>query len=582
MKLKLNKNHVLMKNQITFLLCALVTFIGMAQTDFNGTQMDVPERTPELKALYQQAKDLENTGTAAEINANRLAIKNAWQEVDPAVAALYKPIEHGNATLPNVIEGSYEESRSIEDWNADGLLRTGYIDGVDMDVTRHGGDIYIASFENYANNGDDAYLFVYRSTDNGNSFELWMSTAYPNTLFEKMQILTIDGNGEDYLLVYLLDDNGKFFVSRIKISNKTLDSQIIQLDVLDFGVDRNYPGDTAAQRVFATYSVTGGCSQSGELHSARSTAGSYGFDWVDETALGICADQVEFAYGRDGGCYTIFTGGNSGSLYANFNDNYNDPASWDTQEILAYGSDTESLNPTIRAARKAPSEDKVIVFTSSRDAGSGNHYDAKGYLRENGGSYTVFSNYGAGGGGLYSILQPDSWVRQDNGVETIRTSYVRHRIDDSENNTNRSLTFNGTGFDPFEPVADSHRDVFEGFQSVIAETQDNLPCMAFTGTDTGGNYGYNLYFDRKSTLGVEENELEGLVYYPNPAQDILNLSAQTTLEQVAIYSVLGKKVLQVSPGQKNATLNVSSLAAGIYLLKIEANGQTGTYKIIKE
>ena len=81
-----------MKNVITFLMCSLCIITGIAQSDFNGNSIIIPERTSELEALYEQAKVLEQNGTAAEINANRIAIKNAWQEIDPNVAALYKPI----------------------------------------------------------------------------------------------------------------------------------------------------------------------------------------------------------------------------------------------------------------------------------------------------------------------------------------------------------------------------------------------------------------------------------------------------------------------------------------------------------
>lgn len=573
-----------MKNVFTFLMCTFCILTGIAQTDSSGTLMTTPERTPELEALYQQASQLESNGTAAEINANRLAIKNAWQDVDPAIAALYKPTENENVSVPNITEGSYEESRSPEDWDIDGLLREGFIDGLDMDVTGNSGDIYVTAFENYI--GTDANLYIYRSTDNGNSFEFWKSLVFNNTVFTKIETISIDGNGDNYLLAYMLNEDSLFFAVRINMATKAVDNDIVSTDVTDFGVDRNYPGDTSGQRVYATYSKTSsGCSEGGVLHSARSTAGSYGFNWVDETSLGTCAKHVEFAYGKDGGSYTTFVGGNSGNLYAKYNSNSNDPGSWAANENIVTGVSTESLNPTIRAARNSPATDKVIIFTSSRDAGSTGNYNAKGYKRVNGGSYTEFVHFSAGGSGDWSIVQPNSWVRRANGTETMRTSYIRQKIDASENNANRSLTFNGTGFDPLEPVADSNKDVFEGFPAAIAETEDGLPCMAFAGTDTstGIRYGYDLYFDRKSDIaGVDENAIEALTVYPNPAKDILNLSSKKTIEDVSIYSLLGQEVMQLSPEQKSPSINISSLASGVYVMKVEVDGQTGTYKIVKE
>tara|TARA_R100000306_G_scaffold37095_1_gene37375 strand:+ start:4320 stop:4655 length:336 start_codon:yes stop_codon:yes gene_type:complete len=106
-----------MKNVITFLMCSLCIITGIAQSDFSGNNIIIPERTPELEALYQQAKTLEENGTAAEINANRMAIKNAWQEVDPDVAALYKPIATNRVpeTVENLpINGIYSPDRILE------------------------------------------------------------------------------------------------------------------------------------------------------------------------------------------------------------------------------------------------------------------------------------------------------------------------------------------------------------------------------------------------------------------------------------------------------------------------------------
>lgn len=567
-----------MKNVITLLMCTFCILTGIAQTESTGNQMAIPERTPALNALYQQAKQLEDTGTAAEINTNRLATKSAWQEVNPTVAALYRPV--APAIVPSATEGNYEESRSPEDWDTDQLLREGFIDGVDMDVTEDG-DIYVAAFESYIGTDDDTNLYVYRSTDDGNSFTLWKSLVISAVTIHKMQAISIDGDGDQYLVAYMNSDISLFGV-RINMANGDFVVQGIANDVTDFSMDRDWPGDTDATRVYGIYTKE---DASPQIYSARSTAGSYGFDWVDETAVpGTNLGDIAFAYGRLGACYTTYVGLGSGTLYARPNLDYNDPASWGgAAEYVTDGTITEVKNPTIRAARNSPSSDNVIIFASTRDAGSTDHYNAKGYKRENGGTFDEFTSYSAGGGGNWSIVQTDSWIRREANMETIRTSYIRERIDGSENNTNRSLTYNGTDFDPLEPVSDNNIDVFQGFPAAIAETEDGLPCMAFAGSSTAVNDGYNLYFDRKSeTAGVNDNKLEGVTVYPNPSSAILNLSAKNTIDKVSIYSVLGQEVMQVSPEQKNPSLNVSSLASGVYVMKVEVDGQTGTYKIIIE
>ncbi len=565
-------------------MCSLCIITGIAQSDLSGDQMVIPERTPELEALYQEAKTLEQNGTAAEINANRLAIKNAWQTIDPKVSALYKPLETTGILKiggeewhrGTIIKKRTEQSRSPEDWDTDRLLREGFIDGLDMDVTSSG-NIYIAAFENMTGSGSDSNLYVYRSLDGGNSFALWKNQPVIGSFFSKIQAISMDGSGDNYLLVYSAFENGTFQVLRWNMATGVFDYQSVASGVIDFGVDRNYPTDTASQRVFATYQKSDNFT-----YSARSTAGSYGFGWVDETSLGIVGEQIEFAYGLNGGCYTTFIGFVSRSLRATVNNNYNDPASWGSNETLIQGSDTEVINPTIRAARLEMPNDKVVIWASQRPAGSSSNYDGIGLKRINSGAYTNFSNFGSGGGD-WNIAHTDSWVRKINGADQIRLAYVRDNISDTEFDSNRSITFNGTDFDPFEPVVDPTIRVFDGFASVTAETADNLPCMAFTGTSSAGTYGYNLYFDAKTVfVGVEENSFEGFKFYPNPTQNVLNLSANNTIESVSLFSLLGQKVMDISVNKDRSSINVESLTQGVYLMKVMIDGKSSTYKIIKQ
>lgn len=575
-----------MKNVITFLMCSLCIITGIAQSDLSGNAVVVPEKTPELEALYQEAKSLEQNGTVAEINANRIAIKNAWQEIAPNVAALYKPVVTtiypevggGGSYRSTTINKRPEQTKSPEDWDTDRLLRDDYIDGLDMDVNSDG-DIYIAAFENFTGSGSDSNLYIYRSTDGGNTFVLWKDQPVINSFFSKIQAISIDGTGDEYLLVYSMFQNGVFQALRWNTATGDFDFQSVASNVTDFGVDRNYPGNTNAQRVFATYQKTTSCT---EVHSARSTAGSYGFDWVDEVSLGTCGQQVEFSYGLNGACYTTYTGASSGNLYAEVNSNYNDPASWGTRETVIDGSITEVLNPTIRAARLDLASDKVVIWASQRAAGSTDNYNGLGLKRLSGAAYANFSGFPSGGSD-WSIAHTDSWVRKVNGTEEIRLSYVRDNIPNTTNDSNRSLTFNGTDFDPFEPVVDPTRDVFDGFPSVTAETADNLPCMAFAGTSASGSFGFGLYFDAKTVLiGVDENSFEGFKFYPNPTQDVLNLSANNTIEYVSMFSLLGQKVFETLVNQNETSIDIASLTPGVYLMKALIDGNSATYKIIKQ
>jgi hypothetical protein len=69
--------------------------------------------------------------------------------------------------------------------------------------------------------------------------------------------------------------------------------------------------------------------------------------------------------------------------------------------------------------------------------------------------------------------------------------------------------------------------------------------------------------------------------YPNPANDVLTLSTQNTVNTVEIFNVLGKKVITMQVEDTSAEINVSNLNAGIYLISYQINNSTSTKKFVK-
>ncbi len=93
---------------------------------------------------------------------------------------------------------------------------------------------------------------------------------------------------------------------------------------------------------------------------------------------------------------------------------------------------------------------------------------------------------------------------------------------------------------------------------------------------------FNLNVDCVLILGTSDNEIEGFSYYPNPTINSINLNAQDNIESVAIYNILGQKVVDQNSNATSIQLDVSNLVSGTYIMKVLVNGKTGTYKIVKE
>ena len=85
-----------------------------------------------------------------------------------------------------------------------------------------------------------------------------------------------------------------------------------------------------------------------------------------------------------------------------------------------------------------------------------------------------------------------------------------------------------------------------------------------------------------TNLGVSDNTIAGFSYYPNPAKGVLNLESVDNIERVTIYSLLGQRVMDRSVGATTSQLDISALSRGTYLMEVTVNGQTGTFKVLKD
>lgn len=86
---------------------------------------------------------------------------------------------------------------------------------------------------------------------------------------------------------------------------------------------------------------------------------------------------------------------------------------------------------------------------------------------------------------------------------------------------------------------------------------------------------------QSAPLGLANNEITSLNVYPNPVTNgKLYISSESSSEkQVAIYSLLGQKVLETKT-VNNAEINVSQLAKGAYILNVSEDGKSDSKKLM--
>jgi hypothetical protein len=69
--------------------------------------------------------------------------------------------------------------------------------------------------------------------------------------------------------------------------------------------------------------------------------------------------------------------------------------------------------------------------------------------------------------------------------------------------------------------------------------------------------------------------------YPNPATNELNIEATTT-SKIEIMNLAGLVIINIAAKEKNTTIDISTLAQGIYFVKLSSENGVAVKKFIIE
>ncbi len=97
----------------------------------------------------------------------------------------------------------------------------------------------------------------------------------------------------------------------------------------------------------------------------------------------------------------------------------------------------------------------------------------------------------------------------------------------------------------------------------------------------GTIYFDNIYFST-TNLATDNFEIANVKMYPNPANNVLNIEAKFTIENVSIYNLLGQEVISESVNKQSTSLNITNLQSGVYVVKTSIDGKIASSRLIKE
>ena len=95
-------------------------------------------------------------------------------------------------------------------------------------------------------------------------------------------------------------------------------------------------------------------------------------------------------------------------------------------------------------------------------------------------------------------------------------------------------------------------------------------------------YWDDLSFMNNGTASVKNNTIEGFATYPNPVtnKSFTITSNSADQKEVKIFNVLGKQVFASNFSGSNFNVNIPTISAGLYVLKVTEGTKTATSKLV--
>ncbi|MDC8003613.1 endonuclease [Aureisphaera galaxeae] len=88
--------------------------------------------------------------------------------------------------------------------------------------------------------------------------------------------------------------------------------------------------------------------------------------------------------------------------------------------------------------------------------------------------------------------------------------------------------------------------------------------------------------DRWGLASTEDFDAWELTLAPNPTSEVVEVTSEWPLDSYSIYTITGQQITPSIPVNGATTINVSSLADGMYFISFEANGQRQVERLLVE
>ena len=132
--------------------------------------------------------------------------------------------------------------------------------------------------------------------------------------------------------------------------------------------------------------------------------------------------------------------------------------------------------------------------------------------------------------------------------------------------------------------------IIAGYQHTISLNTDGS--IAACGANAQGQFGNGTVANSTTmvaiacpaTLSIDDlyKTANAIKAYPNPVKDVVSITSLEEMDAVSVFNLLGQEILKKSLHANEGTLDFSKLPSGTYMVKVTADSQVKTLKVIKE
>jgi hypothetical protein len=122
------------------------------------------------------------------------------------------------------------------------------------------------------------------------------------------------------------------------------------------------------------------------------------------------------------------------------------------------------------------------------------------------------------------------------------------------------------------------------FSSHFDTTYDQLVIFPdFQSRSTENVIYFDNVFGEVGTLpsSISKAENTSFEIYPNPANDIVEISSKSSISELTIYNAAGMLIKSVSPDNKKHILDVNNFESGLYIIKVMTENGITSKKFLK-